>query len=81
MSKRRIIRNAARCRKCGDEIESKSRHDYRVCSCGSIAVDGGLNYIRRAGEMGDIEELSEWDEPDEDEDHRERGQTSISNRP
>lgn len=55
-----IKRNAARCRKCGETIESKYRHDYVRCSCGSIAVDGGFTYIRRAGNPDDIEELSEY---------------------
>ena len=37
----RIIRNAIRCKKCGDIIESKTVHDFKFCSCGSCAVDGG----------------------------------------
>ena len=45
--RRKIIRNAARCNHCGDIIESKSRHDYKKCSCGRIAVDGGHDYLRR----------------------------------
>ena len=40
----RIIRNAIRCRKCGDIIESETVHDFRVCSCGACAVDGGHDY-------------------------------------
>ena len=38
----RIIRNAIRCEKCGDIIESKTIHDFKCCSCGACAVDGGL---------------------------------------
>ena len=34
----RIIRNAIRCKKCGDIIESKTVHDFEFCSCGSCAV-------------------------------------------
>lgn len=45
---RKIVRNSARCLLCGDEIESKTRHDFRSCTCGSLAVDGGLVYLRRA---------------------------------
>lgn len=37
----RIIRNAIRCEKCGDIIESKTIHDFKCCSCGACAVDGG----------------------------------------
>ena len=42
-----IIRNAIRCNICGDEIESKHRHDFVECSCGACAVDGGHDYLRR----------------------------------
>ena len=42
-----LTRNAARCDGCGDEIESFHRHDFRWCSCGSLAVDGGLVYAKR----------------------------------
>ena len=42
-----ITRNSVRCRLCGDEIESKHRHDFVGCSCGAVAVDGGHDYLRR----------------------------------
>ena len=42
-----IIKNAIRCNICGDEIESKHRHDFVECSCGACAVDGGHDYLRR----------------------------------
>ncbi|WPZ37261.1 hypothetical protein T8K17_25630 (plasmid) [Thalassobaculum sp. OXR-137] len=44
-----LARNAARCLRCGDIIESKHTHDYVECSCGNIAVDGGPSYNRMAG--------------------------------
>lgn len=40
------MRNRAKCRLCGDIIESKHQHDYVSCSCGSISVDGGSTYHR-----------------------------------
>lgn len=46
--RRRLTKNAARCLRCDDVIESKHRHDMRWCSCRYIAVDGGLDYARRA---------------------------------
>jgi hypothetical protein len=49
---RELIRNAARCLLCGDEIESKHRHDLQSCSCGNLSVDGGFGkggYWRRVG--------------------------------
>ena len=42
-----------------DIIESKTVHDFKFCSCGSCAVDGGHDYLRRCGNLGDWEELSE----------------------
>lgn len=31
-----IIKNAIKCRKCGDVIESTSTHDLKICSCGAV---------------------------------------------
>lgn len=42
----KIIQNKAQCLKCGDIIESKSRHDFVACSCGEVFVDGGTEYLR-----------------------------------
>lgn len=50
-----MIRNIAKCKKCGDIIESKHRHDFVQCSCGAIFVDGGHDYIRRGGDQFDEE--------------------------
>ena len=58
MGMARIIRNAIRCKKCGDIIESKTVHDFKFCSCGACAVDGGHDYLRRCGNLEDWEELS-----------------------
>ena len=44
----KIIRNALQCKLCGEVIESKDRYDFVQCKCGSCAVDGGLDYLRRA---------------------------------
>ena len=54
-----IIKNAIRCNICGDEIESKHRHDYMQCKCGACAVDGGHDYLRRyAKNEGNFTDLS-----------------------
>lgn len=45
--------NKIQCKKCGDVIESKTVHDYRMCSCGAVAVDGGHDYLRRTGKRQD----------------------------
>jgi hypothetical protein len=44
----KIIRNMAECPVCHEVVESTHRHDYRRCSCGNIAVDGGKEYTRRS---------------------------------
>lgn len=54
----KIIRNSAKCLKCGDEIRSASRHDFNSCSCGSLSVDGGTDYLRRCGNPEDYEDTS-----------------------
>ena len=53
-----IIKNSIKCKKCGDEIESKTVHDFRFCKCGAVAVDGGHDYLRRCGKREDWEEIS-----------------------
>lgn len=59
MSKIRIIRNMARCKRCDTIIESKYRHDFQSCKCGGIFVDGGKDYFRRGMEREDLfEDLS-----------------------
>lgn len=57
----RIIRNAARCRKCATVVESKHRHDFVMCKCGAIFVDGGTAYLRWGGDPDDFESLAEID--------------------
>lgn len=54
-----IISNKIKCKKCGDIIESKSTNDYKRCSCGAVAIDGGKDYLKRIGSEKDYEELSE----------------------
>jgi hypothetical protein len=51
------IRNRARCLKCGDIIESKHRHDFVSCSCGTIFVDGGNEYWRYGGDLNSFERI------------------------
>ena len=68
----RVTRNRARCKACGSVIESKHRHDYVTCSCGQIAVDGGLDYLKRVWDPGEgkidlgpdmyLEELAEFED-------------------
>ncbi len=55
-----LISNKIKCKKCGDIIESKAVYDLRYCQCKSVAVDGGKEYLRRIGNREDWEELSEF---------------------
>ena len=48
MKKCKIVKNAVKCLKCEDIIESIHRHDYVTCSCGNVSVDGGTDYLRRS---------------------------------
>lgn len=58
---KKLIRNRIKCLKCGDIIESKSRHDWVQCTCGACYVDGGHDYMRIGGNKEDWEDLSEWE--------------------
>ena len=66
-----ILRNAIKCNRCGDVIESSFRHDFKTCSCGAVSVDGGHDYLRRAFREGvsftDLSEVTEDEERGEDE--------------
>lgn len=68
MTMRKILRNRVRCNKCGDVIESKSRHDFVSCSCGAIGLDGGHDYQRlvlaRGVKGDDFTDMSEYDKTD-----------------
>ena len=39
--------NAAVCKNCGDLIRSCHVHDFKMCKCGSIHIDGGNEYCKR----------------------------------
>ncbi len=53
-----ILSNQITCRKCGDTIYSAHVHDFVRCSCGAVAADGGMEYLRRVGNKQDIIEQS-----------------------
>ena len=65
--KTKIIKNSIRCKKCGEVLESKTRHDFVCCSCfresdgrEGVACDGGHSYLRwLAQSPDDFEDLSE----------------------
>lgn len=55
---KKIIVNKIKCNKCGDIIESTHRHDFKICKCGAVAVDGGHDYLRRCGDLDSYDDLS-----------------------
>lgn len=38
--------NAIKCGRCGDTVYSRARHDFRSCTCGAVAADGGRDYFK-----------------------------------
>ena len=61
----KLIQNAIECHTCGAIIVSTHRHDFVQCLCGN-AVDGGLDYIRRIGDLENMTALilTENDSPE-----------------
>jgi len=53
-----ILRNSAICGVCSDEVVSRYRWDFVICSCGNVAVDGGNDYLRRVFGDGDFTDTS-----------------------
>lgn len=64
---KKILKNAIKCKHCGDIIESTWEHDFKFCSCKSVAVDGGHTYLKRCfkDSEDDYEELSECSDDNE----------------
>jgi len=50
--------NVILCNKCGDKIYSRARHDFRWCSCKSVAVDGGFDYLKICGDLENVTKLT-----------------------
>ena len=53
-----ILSNQVECLKCGDKPFSTNRHDFKYCKCGNIAVDGGMDYLRRVGKLDEYKDIS-----------------------
>lgn len=63
---KKLKRNAVKCNKCGDVIESTHIHDFKWCSCKNVAVDGGLDYAKICFATNDYEELIEYEKVGEE---------------
>jgi hypothetical protein len=49
------MRNAVHCKLCKDTIQSNHPHDFKVCACGSVGVDGGIKPGNRI--IGNLENI------------------------
>jgi len=47
--------NCVKCLKCGNIIFSRAIHDFRSCTCESVSVDGGFDYMKVCGDRGNFE--------------------------
>ncbi len=48
------IRHAIQCKKCLEIIESKHIHDFKICSCRAVGIDGGISEGNRI--LGNLSE-------------------------
>lgn len=65
----KIIKNRIKCNHCGDIITSEYVHDFKTCTCGTVSVDGGRDYMKRSykNSRADYEDLSIYEEVDDEE--------------
>jgi len=49
------VRNAVHCKLCKDTIQSHHSRDFKMCTCGSIGVDGGIEPGNRI--IGNLENI------------------------
>ena len=61
---KRILVNRIQCKCCGGIIMSEHRYDLVRCPCGSVAVDGGTDYLKRLtyAPAAEYVELSEFED-------------------
>lgn len=59
----KIFENKIKCNHCGDILISEFRHDFKTCSCGTVSIDGGKDYLKRSfkNSVNDLEDLSSYE--------------------
>lgn len=62
MENKQILLNSIQCLDCKDILISYHVHDFKFCSCKSIAIDGGSQYGKRIGALDRYKELSKYDD-------------------
>lgn len=63
---KRLVKNAVKCLKCAETIESLSTYHFVSCRCGAVSIDGGLTYSRILGNREDFEDHRRWLIPNSD---------------
>lgn len=38
-----LLKNSIQCNHCKDIITSRYRHDFKLCKCGAVGIDGGIS--------------------------------------
>lgn len=57
------MRNRAKCKVCGEIIESFHEHDYIKCKCGEISISGGtVRYRAFANDWGNFVRVNDQDQ-------------------
>ena len=51
------MKKGIKCKECGDELFSYHRHDFKWCSCKSVAIDGGDDYMKVVGDPNKVEDI------------------------
>lgn len=59
----KIFENKIKCNHCGDILISEHVYDFKTCSCGTVSIDGGKEYLKRLfkNSVNDLEDLSEYE--------------------
>lgn len=64
---KKIILNRARCKKCGQVLESKSPHAYQMCPCGNFVSGGTRSKVWGGPNRNDLEDKCEYEEAKKEE--------------
>jgi len=57
----KIRPNAIICKLCGDMLVSEYTHDFKLCSCKAVGIDGGLSYTRLIGSIDNMEAVRDYE--------------------
>jgi hypothetical protein len=52
------VRSAVYCKRCKSTVESTYNHDYKMCPCDTVGIDGGPAETRLIGPLTEMEDRS-----------------------